>query len=205
MKMSPNEYNRFTKPFQYNKYFLIFLSYLWFLSSCSTPYVHLPKYDQVHADAYGAMITVRYKDKDNKSQISTGELLSVENDSIYILSKVKKSYNQTEEIHKIITAHQKKVTSYKVIIAKSEPNGAFLASGILGLAHGFFLLISIPLNIAVGAVIMSEEKYLYSLSQKELKMEELYQYARFPIGIPQNTDLSELKLRPLHKDRKISD
>jgi hypothetical protein len=205
MKMSPNENNQFTNPLQYNKYFLIFLSYLWFLSSCSTPYVHLPKYDQVHTDPYGAMITVRYKDKDNKSQISTGELLSVENDSIYILSKAKKSYNKTGETHKIVTAHQKKVTSYKVIFAKSEPNGAFLTSGILSLAHGFFLLISIPLNIAVGAVIMSEEKYLYSLSQKELKMEELYQYARFPVGIPQNTDLSELTLRPLHKDRKLSD
>lgn len=204
MKLSLNKHNIINRNSFVSIFVAISAMYIICLSSCSTPYVHLPKHDKVHTDPYGAMITIRFKDNDNKLQISTGELLSVENDSVYVLTKLRTTYkNKNQEMFKIVTAHQDKVTSYRVVFANSEPNGAFLASGILGLAHGFFLLVSIPLNVVAGAIIMGEEKYLYSFSHKDLKISDLYQYARFPIGIPQNTDLSDLKLRPLGKENKI--
>ncbi|MBK8620422.1 MAG: hypothetical protein IPN79_01340 [Saprospiraceae bacterium] len=170
------------------------------LGSCKTPFVNLPAYDKVYEDPYGAMITIRYKDNVNRTQNSIGELISVENDSIYILTKTKTTYNnRNPESYEIITIHQKKTNSYKVVFAQSEPNGAFLASGILVFTHGFFMLTSIPINVVLGALVMGEEKYLYSFTDRQIKVENLFKFCRFPSGIPANLDLNKLKMRPVKK------
>ncbi len=179
---------------------LILILFVLVFNSCRSPFVNLPTYNNVHIDPYGAMITIRYKDNVNKSHTSVGELISVENDSIYVLTKEKSSYNNKyQESYKIITVNQKKASSYKVVFAHSEPNGVFLASGLLTLAHGFFILTSIPINVVIGALVMGEEKYLYSFTHRQVSVDDLFKFCRFPSGIPPNIDLKNLRLRPVKK------
>jgi len=54
-------------------------------------------------------------------------------------------------------------------------------------------LITFPINFVTTIIITSTSEYKYTITDKNLKFEQLGMYARFPQGIPEGINLIDIK------------
>ena len=104
---------------------------------------------------------------------------------------------QNEEIR---TVYRNQIKKANIIISgtsdKPKEISSWAAAINLGsIGHGYFAFISLPINIAIGASIGNSAAHgTYRMNYpKNILWENIYKFARFPQGIPDNIDERDIK------------
>lgn len=155
-----------------------------FLTSCSSQRF-LPLAEDVGQNPFGAYIEVNL----DNSGIAKGELLGIDTvqNTMTLLAWPKNSPR------KPITFPLKQIRGYKVQYAKT-PNYSwtipvYAASTI---SHGFLLIFTMPLNLVTTIIVSVNGKRNFTYSNKNVDLQQLKMFARYPGGIPPNVVLSKL-------------
>lgn len=165
---------------------LLILSILFIsIQSCAgTLPKYVPKYEDLHKSAYGAFIEL---EMDDSSEI-TGELIAIDNDYIYVLSDISDSNSSKDftKIEKKVTKFStEKMRGFKINYAQDRNyNLLFLSSLIVTYFHGKYIILTLPLNLIGMGIITHSGSTAFELTNKDLTLNELKMYARFPQGIP---------------------
>ena len=160
---------------------IIFAIAITLLCSCATPH-YLPEAENIPSNQYGANIKVyRFK----AQAIIQGELIAVDSTKIIIRSD---ATNICREIPK------SEIQRYLVRYAESYHYGWTIPSYALAtFSHGFWLVITMPVNILVTSIITGNAENEFTYKTKHLPYEELNMFARFPQGVPPNIKLEDIK------------
>ncbi len=166
-----------------NKFFLLILVFV--ISGCATP-SFLPDPDYVDCNEYGAYIKVRYNSYNSPVK---GELIAAEKDTIVVL--INSSNNMTDSCIKIPF---KKTYGYTLRYARPKHYGWTIpVFTIATLAHGYFAVITMPVNLITTIIVTISGERSYKLTDYDIKFEKLKIYARFPQGIPPGVELSAIR------------
>lgn len=161
-------------------------SLLILFSGCFTsnaPKYWLPRIDQVQQNALGAWIELRERDPMRDQQIE-GEFLSVENNSVYVLT-----------MSGMRAIYIPSIDDAKIFLWDYHSGNAIwtLLGTLSTLTHGFWLLITAPVWIITGSIVSINESRAPTYSYPQYHWDELKQYARFPQGLPKQLDRSAMK------------
>jgi hypothetical protein len=141
----------------------------------------LPKSSQIDVFQYGSYIEVHL----HKSSTIKGELIALDSNEIVVLNK------KTKICEKIAL---EKVKSFNLKYANSPNYGPSVPLlSLLTLSHGYYMLITLPLNLIVTMSVTLSGEYGFSYSHKDMTYEKLKMFARFPQGIPPNIDIEDIK------------
>jgi hypothetical protein len=147
-----------------------------FLSNCNTPR-YLPLVKDIGVNEYGSYINLNC----NNNLFIRGELIEIDSNKIIVLNK---STNKCE------TYPIRDVQRFKLKYARARDYSWTIPISILAtISHGFFLAISLPVNLIVTISVNGAFKY----SEKDMTYDKLKMFARFPQGIPPNIDISSIK------------
>jgi len=153
-------------------------------SSCSG--IHkLPEPNEVGATKYGSIIRLQTA----FGVTLQGELIAVTDSSIFFLSK----YGLTE-----MKPHEIRNPELRVSMTHSKLNTINIWGSInplTTLAHGWFLIFTLPANLLVSTITMSSagrSYYYIPLLDYDL-MQVLPKFARFPQGFPEGLDLRVIR------------
>lgn len=170
------------------KHTVLLCMILFIAGSCHLP-TNLTTYDQLEHSPYGSYIVILL----NTNDYAYGELIAVDSSTIYILPDVSNKKVDSTTFHAINDLFDMGfskidtniVSSYEVYYAK--PRMHFWSIPIMTLStftHGYYLVITAPLNI-LGTIVTSARGISnYRLTKKKLPMDELYKFARYPQGLP---------------------
>jgi len=177
--------NHYKKVIQnFGKYLMIFVLYS--LVSCSSKFPIIKNTDNYHQSPYGAYIELRIQGIQEKLQFK-GELIAADNKKVVI-----RTIGKTETVRPFAI---KDILSYNVYYAKNDKED-YTAGNILlaisTISHGFLLLFTLPINGIVFASVHSNRKNEFGYSQKQLPIEELSKFARYPQGLPPHINLNNL-------------
>jgi hypothetical protein len=163
--------------------------------SCAAP-SYLSRPENVDTNPYGAFIKISKK----AGPSVEGELISVDSNIVIL-----KTEGKTKDL---IVTPKSEVSHFKVLYAKPKNYGWTILAGIIvplipvpipgetGSSmpmHGFYSVISIPVNMLVTIpVVVSSYKEL-EYTDKEINYYTLKMFARFPQGIPPQIELKRIK------------
>ena len=150
----------------------------------------VPKRSAFTHDAYGGYITILTADNFSCS----GELIGLRNDSIIVLAD------------SVISIGSKNISKARIIVYSPNKYGAgFLLAvpnlGLLGLSGEYggspaSLAVFLTVIDAIGiSIAMSTENKKVNYYDWSEGWNEVMKYSRFPYGVPQNINISELKRR----------
>lgn len=124
----------------------------------------------------GAYIMVYGK----RSMLMKGELIAVESGELVVMEDGRDS---------VSVVRQSEVKKFKVYNAKTRHYGwTILAGSALTGLHGFYLLLTLPLNWLVTIPVTLGGENAFTFNQRNTTFEELKMYARFPQGIPEGVE-----------------
>lgn len=150
------------------------------LSSCAPPR-YLDKVKESHLSQYGGYITLF----NNDGIKMTGELIAVSAEKMVLYSL------EVGECYEVPTSS---VRRYEIIFAAPEKYGwAIPTSAALTLSHGFFAILTMPINLLTTTIVSISANQSTRLTHNDLTLNELKMYARFPQGIPEGVELDEIK------------
>ncbi|MBK9734474.1 MAG: hypothetical protein IPO92_05685 [Saprospiraceae bacterium] len=166
---------------------LIILIFAFGLFSCGRK-IHLVKgYDTYHQSPFGAYMELKVQGVQQKLTVK-GELIFADKKKIII--RTLKTPNEIQPYA------LKDVLSYKLYYAKNdkESYGTWAAiNNLLSLSHGFFFLITFPVNAIVGGAVNTSVSSEFRYSEKELEIDQLYKFARYPADLPSGITLTNLQ------------
>lgn len=120
-----------------------------------------------------------------------GEIIEVTSETITILP-----YQE----HTLMTVLKTDIKRADIIIATTSDNPKRISAwaGLINLAplgHGFFLIVSVPINLVTTIAISNDAaKGTYRMKYpKNVPWEQMYKFARFPQGIPEHIDKTQIK------------
>jgi len=158
------------------------------LSACASlqaPKGWLPMAPEVQSQAYGCWIVVDHL-KGDQLMITSGELIAVTPDSMFILNESGLSE---------ISAAAVKKTKLE-IFKERKVVGLWAMLGTLStLSHGFYLVLSAPIWVISGISGAVGESRSGIVEIEGSSPEEFRKYARFPQGLPAGIDLRSLKAK----------
>lgn len=160
-----------------NSLFLPGILLLILLSGCVARY--LPRPAKIGLSPYGALIQI----KDTKHHQYIGELIAADTSKLIVLTvDLSKS--------KVYVIPKKNTFSYKVHYAQPKGYGIVLASSgiLLPFMHGFFAVFSIPANFLDLCIVLGTADSEYTYKPNELPYNKLYEFARYPQGLPPGMD-----------------
>ncbi len=150
------------------------------LFSCSVPQ-YLPPSQQIDVNRYGSHIKLFQK---NGKRVS-GELIAVDHQSVVVL---------VESTKNCITVPINQIYRFKLRYARPAHYGWSIPLFTLStISHGFFLIITAPLNLILTISVTVGGENAFTYSQKDMSYEKLIMFARFPQGIPSNVDLANIR------------
>jgi len=152
--------------------------------SCGTPrYVPTPK--NVGNELYGSFIVLKILDRESSIQ---GELIAVNEDDLVILNAR----------GMITTLPKSSVGEFEVKYANSQGKYGWhiLIYTLLSLGHGLKLVISVPVNLITTTSISLSAAKDYKYNNETIGYEKLRMFARFPQGIPEGIQLTDIARVP---------
>jgi hypothetical protein len=160
------------------------------LSSCVRRPDMVPPYKDMHTSPYGCYITLVCKPKNSLSNVYIqGELIAQEQNKLYVFTEKKKF---KVEAQKLVMVEQKNIIRYKIMYAKDKMDiTPFVVTPIV-LTHGFFMLLTFPVNIISAVMLDASAANEFSYSEKQIKFKDLYLFARFPQGLPAGLTTEDL-------------
>jgi hypothetical protein len=165
------------------------ISFFLLLNSCGTvkaPHGSVPKRNALMTDAFGGWIELRLISPEN---FIAGEFIAIRDDSLYILTG--------GEIQKYAIPN---VSSARVVLFKTESDSygiwTFFGS-LLTLSNGGFAVITLPSTLISGiSTTVVEAKRINFLDYPSNNFDELKKFARFPQGMPEGINTTDLIPRP---------
>ena len=140
------------------------------INCCHAP-SYLPKSENLDVNPYGSYI-IAYHIHGPKVK---GELIAIDSASIVILEDHYSGKKKTVELQ------LKNVKSFTLTYAQPANYGwAILAYTLVTISHGFFAVISAPINLIVTISVTAGGSLSYQYSKKEMTFEKLKMFARFP-------------------------
>ena len=156
-----------------------------FLQYCSAP-SYIPKSEELDVNPYGSFIIVYQK----TNPTIKGELLAIDDEKLVVLvdrtSEEKNSY--------AVELPLKNIDSFTLTYAQPvNYSWSIFTHTLLCLTHGFYSLISFPINLIVTVSLSAGGALSYKYSEKEMTFEKLKMFARFPQGFPPAIKLEDIK------------
>lgn len=152
------------------------------IGGCIVP-GNVPSTDKIDVFEYGSHITILYK-KPSNLRLS-GELIALENDTIFVLS------SHVKKCRSIPIADVRKFTlSYAT---PKQYGWTIPIFSLMTITHGWLLIFTLPINIAVTTIATSSAFDASQYTNKNLTYEDLRMFARFPQGIPPGIELDSIK------------
>jgi hypothetical protein len=154
-------------------------------ASMKAPSGTVPTRKGLEKEAYGAWMTLTLD-----GSVVSGELIAVDNDSIYVLPE--------NGLQKFATSS---VDTAKMVLYRPD-TGKYIAwtavTSVATIANGAFLVITFPITVITGVVTSSVEgDRINFLDRATASWEEMSKFARFPQGLPPGIDLGSLRPRKL--------
>jgi len=181
------------------KFFLLVL----ILSGCSGSKV-LPRYDAIQYSPFGAQI----KAKDSYGNGLKGELIAASDSGIWVLRNYHASkavsrglsFNQEIRIVEVDSGNfyflaMKDVNSYQIKYARSRKYTNFMALIPITFGHGIISAISLPVNFIITGSVAIAGSRAYRYDEMNLDRENLFQFSRYPLGLPEGLNTKELANR----------
>jgi hypothetical protein len=150
------------------------------LSSCGS-IKYLPSPDKLDINQYGSYIKV------NCINLSTidGELIAADSTNLVIL---------TDFENKCTKIPVSEIDHFHLRYANGKHYGAIIPLfTIATLFHGFFAIITAPVNLLATIAVTTTGENAYRYNEKQISLEELKMFARFPNGIPPGINMSSIK------------
>ena len=161
-----------------NKIILIAIVMLSITGCVSTS--NLPQYNKIGLHPYGSVIKMNYR----SDEFLAGELIALKDSNIIILN-----FNN----NKCLEIPMRQIKKYEVKFAQSKHYGyAIPLLSASTISHGFFALISFPVNLISTIIITATAESAYSINGNDLTLKQLNMYARFPQGLPDNIRLEDI-------------
>lgn len=151
-------------------------------TSCKAP-AYLPEAEEIDINEFGSHISVNLI---AGSDIE-GELITIDKDTLNVLTREK-------DITQLRSISIADVKSFKLMYAQSE-NYAWTipVSALVTLSHGYFSVITAPVNIIVTSIVTARAANAFTYNEKTMSWEDLKMFARFPQGFPTNVRVAELR------------
>ncbi|MBK8624457.1 MAG: hypothetical protein IPN86_02405 [Saprospiraceae bacterium] len=173
------------KNFNTSKLLILFLTVIT-INSCGKRIPLVYSYEKYHLSRYGAYMEVKIQGLQNKLNVK-GELIFADNKKIIIRT--------LEKPNNILPYAIKDLISYQLYYAKNDNEdytGWNFLNHLTTLAHGWFLILSVPINSIIGGSVSTSKDAEFRYSNKELPLEQLYKYARYPTSLPPGIGISNL-------------
>jgi hypothetical protein len=155
------------------------------LSCCTYP-GYLPSGKMIDVNQYGSHIKVT-----TSSGSFFGELIAVDTTQLVILSDSSKIKKSDERLIRLPAGD---IRYFKIQYASPKQYGWSIPVYMLAsISHGWWLILSLPINALVTSLITGSATSFYQYNQKDISFEELKMFARFPQGMPPNIDLASIK------------
>lgn len=171
----------------YRSKFVLMVSFVMSMISCSTKIPVVNDINTYHQNPYGAYIEVKVQGVQDILKFK-GELISAD---------AKKIILRTLDIPNVVRPFATKdIKSYKVYFTYEKHVGTtpfFIINSLTTLTHGYFLLITLPANLGVMALIENNKNNNFIFTSKEMSLNQLYKFARFPSGLPPGINLNNLQ------------
>lgn len=162
-------------------------------------YNYLPSSKDPGGSPYGAYVSLRLH---NSTIPITGELIAVDSLNFYVLSEFRYLFKKNN--YEFVTIPHSRVRSYRIRYANTSHTHTLMLAGfampLLPFSdpagsgfmpfHGFFALFTIPANHITIACIHSK---MFIYTNRNLPVDKLYKYARFPQGLPENIDIKKIE------------
>jgi hypothetical protein len=170
-----------------NKFFNLLLTVL-LLNYCTAP-SYIPKSEKLDISPYGSYIVVSQHD----GPTIRGELISIDNDYIIVLQDFK-APSDTVRSFSAIDLPMKSVSGFTLTYAQPvNYSWSIFVYSLLTITHGFFLLLSFPVNLIVTISVTAGGSLSYQYSNNTMTFENLKMFARFPQGLPTGINIKDLK------------
>lgn len=161
------------------KHLPLVFSILFLMPACKVA-DYLPKFDAAHLSPYGSHIRLKTQ---NHKRVE-GELIEVNDKTLIIL-------NRNQQLTEHFT---KDVKNYRVYFAQPPDYSVPLTIlNLLPLSHGFFVALTYPITLSNTVVITTSLDYSYVFTNKDVPIDELYKFARFPQGMPDDIEFNRIK------------
>jgi hypothetical protein len=156
-------------------------------SGCYSP-AYLPSSDDIDVNQYGSYIDISCKKGPNVS----GELLSIDTLCLMVFTPLK---GDTSYI--ISPVNVENINSFSLRYAKPHNYGwSICLFPALTLAHGWYSMFTAPINLIVTISVTVGGSISFKYDNKEMPLDKLKMFARFPEGVPANIDLNNLSPYP---------
>ena len=161
---------------------LIFGIALMLLSSCKAP-AYLPEVNNIGVNEFGSSITVNFP----KGADIEGELIAIDSENMIVLTKEK-------DIKHLQTIPITDISSFKLMYAQPKKYGGTIpAFALLSLSHGYLAVFTAPINIVVTSVITARGANAFTYNDKNISLENLKMFARFPQGLPPHIAIADIE------------
>lgn len=153
--------------------------------SCTTIKTTLPKPSELKEFTKGMWMDCDITDG---SKVA-GEIIVIDDKQVLLLTK----YNITRTVRKDVI--KKALIEFSLTTDHPEKLKSANAIPVLTLSHGWFMIFTLPINLAVVIPTVSTHRsgsYAAEYPAK-IKWDELSKFARFPQGVPQGLDYTQLQ------------
>ena len=165
---------------------IIVLSLFLISESCISP-KYLPPFYETDVNQYGSEIIVT-RNSDSKIE---GELIAIDSSTMTVLLDSSSIKSDTENP---IVIPLTGVEKFKLNYARPKKYGWTIPVFTLAtIGHGFYSLISAPVNLIVTISVTSSGATAFQYNQKDMTFEQLKMFARFPQGIPPGIEIAAIK------------
>ena len=152
----------------------------------SAPNKWLPSFEETQTQAYGGWIEVTHSSDASQAASSSakGELIALSVDTVYILAETLQAIPKTQ------------ITKARLVIYDSEADelGVWTTVGALStLTHGYGLVLTLPIWITSGGIASSIQSRKPVIDYPKSIWDDFKPYARFPQGLPEGLDPTQLK------------
>ena len=167
------------------KFALAAFAVLLSLSSCTYSPDYLPESEEIDVNPYGSYISL-YR---NEKETINGELIAVDSVKFIVLTDPEESPAKTIKIIPV-----KEVSNYFLKYADGVSyGGAIPIFTLASLAHGYYALITLPVNLLLTIAIASSGDSAFRYSENQITIKDLKMFARFPQGLPPGIKDKEIR------------
>lgn len=154
------------------------------ISSCSLP-AYVPETKNIGREKNGGHL-ILYHMQGNNEVKSYGELIAVDENKIILLNDLTKICEEVDISD---------ITEYKLhfAVGRSDVIPFFFVNTLLSFSHGFFALVSLPINITLSSIMTASVYNDYMHRDLRFSYDELAMYARFPQGFPEGLSLEDVE------------
>ena len=151
------------------------------LNGCMTPR-YVPKPQAIDTNQYGSLITI----EGTSGGKIRGELIAADTSQLTVLA----SKGKAQWVAEVSVAS---IESFKLQYAYANYGWTVPLYALSTISHGWYLLLTLPANLIVTGVAITNGKKHFQYTEKTISYKNLAMFARFPQGIPPQVDRASIQ------------